>query len=59
MSYINTCGGDKPVRDVSFIEVALEARRNGAASEIVFLENDTRMTLEAMWEKVNEGISAL
>ena len=59
MSYINTYGGDKPVRDASFIEVALEARRNGAASEIVFLENDTRMTLETLWEKVNEGIVTL
>lgn len=54
MSYINTCGGDKPVRDVSFIEIALEARRSGATSEIVFLENYTRMTLETLWEKVTK-----
>ena len=59
MSYINTCGGDKPVRNVSFVEVALEARRNGATSDIVFLENDTRMSLEMLWEKVNVGIVIL
>ena len=47
------------MKDVSFIEIALEARRNGATSEIVFLENDTRMSLETLWEKVNKVTATL
>ena len=51
MSYINT-SGTKPLRDVSLQWLALEACRNGAETELVFMENNTRMSLKTWWEKV-------
>lgn len=51
MSYINTCDSQL-ANNASFIELAQEARRNGTETEFVFMENDTRMSLNTLWQKV-------